>query len=247
MKRTLILATILALSLPALAMAGAGRPCANPGGLAQVLAELPSEELSEVESADLLFMREEEKLARDVYITLNDKWGMRVFENISQAEQKHMDAVLVLIDKYGLVDPVGENPRGAFVNEELQTLHDTLVARGSESLVAALEVGALIEETDIVDLNDAIARDDNQDVLTLWQNLNKGSRNHMRAFYGLLLDNGVTYEPTELDSVALQEIVDSARERGMVDAEGESISGPGGRAAGRGRGRGHGYRGGRLR
>lgn len=161
-------------------------------------------------------MREEEKLARDVYLTLNEKWGMRVFENIPQAEQRHMDAVLVLIDKYGLTDPVGENPRGTFVNEELQALHDALVARGSESLIAALEVGALIEETDIVDLNRAIARDDNEDVLTLWQNLNRGSRNHMRAFYGLLLDNGVTYEPTELDSVALQEIVESARERGRL-------------------------------
>ena len=63
------------------------------------------EALNAEEEAGLLFMREEEKLARDVYLELFDEWGLRVFENIAESEQKHMDAVLYLLGKYGLEDP----------------------------------------------------------------------------------------------------------------------------------------------
>ncbi len=61
--------------------------------------------LTAAEEEGLLFMREEEKLARDVYLVLFDKWGLRVFENIAESEQRHMDAVLYLLGKYGLDDP----------------------------------------------------------------------------------------------------------------------------------------------
>ena len=37
--------------------------------------------LSDAEAATLVFMREEEKLARDVYITLYDQWEHPVFNN----------------------------------------------------------------------------------------------------------------------------------------------------------------------
>ena len=61
-------------------------------------------------------MREEEKLARDVYLAMDDLWGLRVFSQISWSEQNHMDAVLAVLDKYGVLDPVGDNPTGVFTD-----------------------------------------------------------------------------------------------------------------------------------
>ena len=65
---------------------------------AQVSA-LPLEDLSQEEMDGLLFLREEEKLARDTYLMLYDLFGLRNFNNISKSEQAHMDAILYLLDK----------------------------------------------------------------------------------------------------------------------------------------------------
>jgi hypothetical protein len=62
-------------------------------------------ELSAEEAASLLFMREEEKLARDVYNTLSATWGIQSFSIIASSEQRHMDEIKVLLDRYALTDP----------------------------------------------------------------------------------------------------------------------------------------------
>jgi len=136
--------------------------------------------LTEVEVADLLFMREEEKLARDVYITMYAEWGVVVFDNISQSEQKHMDSMLGLLDIYGLDDPA--LGFGKFADEELQGLFDTLIASGLKSELDALMVGALIEEVDMEDIVLAMERTDETDILTVYGNLLAGSENHFNSF-----------------------------------------------------------------
>ena len=151
-------------------------PCIN-------IDDLQSEEVSPEEAAGLIFMREEEKLARDVYNTLYSKWGMRVFNNIAQSEQRHTDAIKVLIERYKLDDPLANDIPGTFVNEDLQNLYDTLIAKGDSSLVDALLVGALIEEVDILDIQKEIDEHvDNEDIAFVYNNLLNGSCNHLRAF-----------------------------------------------------------------
>ena len=113
------------------------------------IANLPKEQLSDAEREAILLMREEEKLARDVYNYLEVLWSARAFTNISASEQTHMDAMLALLNKYEIDDPVGDDVPGQFVNQDLQKLYDELVARGSKSLVEAYRVGAAIEEIDI--------------------------------------------------------------------------------------------------
>ena len=105
---------------------------------------LPMETLSLEENESLLFMREEEKLARDVYLYLYSIWGDQIFINISDSEQSHTDAVLRLIEKYSLPDPAAEKSEGQFVNLTLQGLYDLLTAQGQASLIDALIVGAQI-------------------------------------------------------------------------------------------------------
>ena len=144
-------------------------------------------------------MREEEKLARDVYITLNELWNRRVLSKISVSEQRHMDAIKTLLDRYELDDPVGENSLGIFKNEILQTLYNTLIEQGSISMIEGLKVGALIEEIDILDIEKELEQHvDNQDIIYVYQNLLRGSQNHLRAFVRNLSRQGVEYIPQNL-------------------------------------------------
>ncbi|MDF7807415.1 DUF2202 domain-containing protein [Pontiellaceae bacterium B12219] len=153
------------------AFAGKGKGNNNP---------TPVTILTQQEADGLLFMREEEKLARDVYITLYAEWGNRVFDTISQAEQKHMDSMLGLLNTYGLADPVLEF--GYFADQDLQALFDSLVTTGLQSQLDALMVGALIEEVDIEDIVDAMDRTDKTDILNVYGRLLAGSENHLNAF-----------------------------------------------------------------
>lgn len=187
----------------------------NRGALEDVIHALPKETLSEAETASLLFMREEEKLARDVYLTLYDRWSRQVFDHISESEETHTEAVLLLIDKYDLTDPAAGHAVGAFTNQDLQALYDTFVARGEASLVEALKVGAAIEEIDILDLQQALDQVvDNQDITFVYENLMKGSRNHLRAFVRNLTQLGVDYTPQYLSQDQYEAIIDSPMERG---------------------------------
>ena len=131
-------------------------------------------------------MREEEKLARDVYLYLFDVWGQWIFENISASEQQHMDAVKNLITRYGLTDPVVDDTVGQFTNPEFKLLYDELVAAGSVSLEDALMAGVTIEELDIADLEQALTETDRPNILRVFGNLLDGSTNHLDAFNACL-------------------------------------------------------------
>ncbi len=176
---------------------------------------LPIEPLNAVELNTLSFMREEEKLARDVYISLYNKWGSNVFKNISSSEQTHMDAMLILLNRYNITDPVGSNAVGVFNNPTLQNLYNQLIVEGNISVLNAFKVGATIEDLDIFDLTNALSGIDNQDIRFVYENLSKGSRNHMRAFYKNILNSGGTYVPQYLTQADFDAIINSAKETGF--------------------------------
>jgi len=188
MKR-LINVTVLSLCLlMAATSADAKRMRGNNGNnrgqanLSTVIDNLPVQELSTEEETGLTTMREEEKLARDVYQTMFKQWGLPIFSNIAQSEQRHMNAIKSLFDKYSMIDPVTDSSIGIFTNPEMRELYTELVEKGETSLVNALQVGATIEDLDIKDLYDFLEQTDNSDIKTVYQNLVKGSRNHLRAF-----------------------------------------------------------------
>ena len=176
---------------------------------------LPKQKLSEKEKEELLYMREEEKLARDVYLTLYNKWRLPIFRNIARSEQHHMDMVGILIKKYGLKDPVIDRI-GVFTNKHLQELYNKLVAEGEKSLIDALKVGALIEDLDIHDLEKAMENTDNEDIRIVYANLMKGSRNHLRAFVRLLRRFGADYTPKYLPKEEFENIISTPIERGFI-------------------------------
>lgn len=165
----------------------------------------------------LKLMREEEKLARDVYLTLGERWNMRIFSNIASSEQTHTDAVRTLLERYELTDPVTDDTIGIFTDPEIQQLYTDLVAQGSESLLLALVVGATIEDLDINDLDKAMAENTKNDIGIVYQNLQKGSRNHMRAFVRQIERQGGTYSPQYISSSNYETILSSSQEKGRVE------------------------------
>jgi hypothetical protein len=162
--------------------------------------------LTAAEKSDLIFMREEEKLARDVYLTLFDEWGTPVFAKIATSEQQHMDAILGLLNTYKLLDPAAGKLVGEFVNPELQSLYDELTTRGKESALDALMVGGIIEETDIVDLQSAMETARLSNIDRVYANLLNGSYNHLRAFASNI--TAITGQPYEAQVVS-QDVVDA--------------------------------------
>ncbi|MBK7290043.1 MAG: DUF2202 domain-containing protein [Chitinophagaceae bacterium] len=187
----------------------------NLTNLQAQLNSLPIEPLSNDELTSLSFMREEEKLARDVYITLYSKWSVNIFNNISSSEQTHMDAVLLLLKKYNLTDPVGSTAVGVFNNATLQNLYNQLVAQGNNSVLDAYKVGATIEDLDIFDLKNTLLNNDNQDIKLVYDMLTKGSRNHMRSFYKNILNTGGSYTPQYITQAEFDAIINSSMEIGF--------------------------------
>ncbi len=174
----------------------------------------PKEPLNADELHSLIHMREEEKLAHDVYITLYNKWGVNVFTNIAASEQTHTTAIATLLIKYDIEDPASNRAVGHFSDTTLQKLYDQLITQGKETLLDGYKVGATIEDLDIFDLNNWIAKVDNQDITFVYQNLTKGSRNHMRSFYSQIINAGGTYSAQFISQAELDAIINSPKETG---------------------------------
>ncbi len=164
--------------------------------------------LSQTEINDLKFLREEEKLAHDVYLFSFEKYQINIFNSISQSEQTHTESVLALLNKYGIVDPASAQI-GVFNNQDLQALYTSLTAQASISLVEALKVGATVEDLDINDIDDFTVNTTKSDLLSVYNNLNCGSKNHIRSYSSQLAIYDVIYIPQFISIEEYNEIVSS--------------------------------------
>jgi hypothetical protein len=174
----------------------------------------PASQATTDNTAGLLYMYGEEKLARDVYTALYTQWNQPTFQNIAASEQMHMDAVKTLLVSNGITVP--DTAAGVFTNATLQSLYTSLMATGSKSLADALKVGATIEEVDIKDLQSYLALTTNADIQLVYNNLMNGSYNHLRNFVTVL--NRLTdeiYQPQYLSTDLYQTIITSKNGRGM--------------------------------
>jgi hypothetical protein len=177
--------------------------------------------LTESDKAGILLMREEEKMARDIYQSLNDKWDQMPFVHISESEINHMARMKLLIDKYKLKDPVDKNAdtRGEFDNQQLKKLFDELISSGKTSLEEAFRAGAKVEEVDIRDLKEATAKTTNEEIKSTYADLISASENHLRAFVRNLKRLDVNYTPVIMDKAEFDVIINS--EQGMGKGKGK--------------------------
>ncbi len=163
-------------------------------------------DLNPAEKEALAYMREEEKLAHDVYVVMSGKWGAPLFWHLSMCEQMHTSAAKNLLDHYGLADPASSS-LGVFANPALQSLYDDLLPRGSQSLAGALSVGAAIEEIDYRDLEKRLAQAQHGDIQRVFGMLMNGTRHHLRLFVSNLnAQTGQVYQPRYLSQETYQSL-----------------------------------------
>lgn len=174
----LILATVFVLSAAVPVLAQGNSPWTPP----RLNVPVVTQPVTAEESAALAFMREEEKLARDVYRALYEEWKLTVFDRIADSEQRHFDSVGTLLKRYGIEDPARNDVPGVFVNTELTALYAELMAKAKLSTKDALEVGVMIEKADIEDLEAALAATTKLDIKRVYSNLLNGSLSHQEAF-----------------------------------------------------------------
>ena len=174
----------------------------------KLTAQVP-DTLSKMEIQGIVHMREEEKMARDIYDSMYAKWQVNPFGNIRKSEQVHMDRIKELLDEYGIKDPVNEtsDKPGVFISNTIQQFYSESANSGSKTLIEALRVGAKIEELDIADLNKYGTHTTNKRLLVTYEYLKMASENHLRAFVRRLRSNGVVYTPIILTKNVFDNII----------------------------------------
>lgn len=186
--------------------------------------------LTSEEKAALAYMVEEEKLARDVYTKMYELWKLNSFRNMAAAEERHMDHVGEVLQAYGIADPTATAKPGVFADARLQKLYNELVKRGSESIEAALAVGAAVEDADIADLESLRAKTSNPEMIAVYDVLIGGSENHMRAFFRQLKARGQEHKPENISESRYAEILAGANSgSGCEDCPGGARNGQPGR------------------
>lgn len=185
-QRLLIIFILILLSAVSLVSA-AGPNVQGPGsgesiGFTLTIPEMADYNITRTEIADLLFMREEEQMAHDLYAIWSEMYPFPIFEKIAQAEVTHVNEVQFLIDRYNVPsDNVGNFSLG-YGNLAIQTLSASLAEQGNLSQTDALKAGVLIEEQDISNLDKALANTTREDLKVVYGNLRSGSENHLSAF-----------------------------------------------------------------
>jgi hypothetical protein len=215
--RILSLAVALGIGAPLLAQAGMyGRHAGSitPSMMGGHPLSAADAALTVDEATVLVFMREEEKLARDLYLNFDEQFGGTTFAQIASSEQRHMDAILRRLTRYQLPDPAAGNAIGEFSDDELQALYDDLLEEGTASELAALTVGGFVEELDIVDNMEAGAAATQEDLQRVYEALTCGSRNHLRAFAGRIVAlTGQPYVAQYLTQAEVDAILQQADEQ----------------------------------
>jgi len=188
----------------------------NGAGASFDINQYPISTLTQDVKDSLAFMGNEERLAYDVYMNLynyhlNNGDTIKQFKNIStKSEIKHIGIVQDLVRRYNLgaddvtnvENPVSDNsiaqtnmPMGEYDIPEIQELYDALYEKGIKSVQDALEVGCMVEVTDINDLDRWIQKAQNAnatDVIAGFEILRNGSYNHYWAFDKGLKNIGVS-------------------------------------------------------
>ena len=185
-------------------------------GIIPLAAQTATSPVSHADQTNLLFMREEEKMARDLYVEMHRLWGASVFRSIAGEKQEHMDAMARLLTRYQLPDPVGADVPGKYLNTALATLYQTLMQQGKQSLDEALRASALQEEIIILDLDVSMKATTQTDIKGVYSELLRDSYNHLRAFVHGLELRGTPYQGSRLPQTTIDAIVHGPTNQGFV-------------------------------
>jgi hypothetical protein len=205
---------------PVLTVDAAASSGLNAAQLSSVVASCPAQPVSQAEIASLLYMRQEEQLAHDVYAVASSAWSQPLFANIAASETTHAEAIVRLLERYGLTDPLSGLPPGTYASPELQALYATLADQSRSGVQGAVLAGLQIEELDMRDIAEHMGAVDNCDIQQVYGELLRGSRNHLRAFWKSAQRLGLGYVPRYITQAQFDAIVASEYETGSVASQG---------------------------
>lgn len=166
-------------------------------------------QLTDAEINSIMSLREEEKVAYDVYTFMFEKYESKVFKNIAENEKDHMDKIKELIIQFNLNDPLSgiSDQKGVFNNKKMQALYDEMIMAGNYGLLDALRAAARFEETDIIDLRNDLSAASDQTVVNTYINLESSSQDHLRALVKVIKDEGISYKPSYLSKEDFDKIM----------------------------------------
>jgi hypothetical protein len=169
--------------------------------------------LSHQDVSWLIWMREEEKLSRDVYTNLWKKWETKIFLDVAAVEQIHMDSIKLILEKYWIDDPVKDDSIWIFSSFAIKKLYDDFIFQWNKSLLDAFILAADAESLDILYISDLVKQTQNQDIISLYNTLIIWSRNHLRNYVKEIKDNGGSYKPKYLSQEVYDGIILSQDEK----------------------------------
>jgi len=162
----------------------------------KTFASLPQSPVNDTERADVIYLQEEEKLVHDLNAAFAAQHpDIPLFQNIANASKVYMTADNVILQRYNIPNPEKE-AAGAFGNHKFQQMYNAGVNNGSMSAMGALSSSALLEDMHIADLEAAIGRTDNTDIIFVYRQELTASRNNLRALSQWIAAYGGTYTPT---------------------------------------------------
>jgi hypothetical protein len=178
----------------------------------QTFLAIPQAPLNDTERQDILYLQESEKLEHDLYAKFAQQFSsVPVFANLEQASGAYTKADDVILQRYGITSPE-QAALGKFMNQKLQNLYTTWANDGSMSAISALKAAATSEDMHIADLNAAIGRTDNNDVIFIYRQELAFSRNNLRALSQWITSFGATYTPTYITPAYYNSLINSPTE-----------------------------------
>lgn len=164
---------------------GQGRGAGAGEGGGEQMTDVPAGSLgtpSAQLATELNYLRQEEKLAHDLYVLADSLYGAQQFGNIAQAEVHHGQAINSLLAGYSMADPNAGQAEGVFTDPQIQKTYNELAARIRQSQDEAAQVGILAEKTDIADLKKTIDSSPPAAVKSTLSHLVTASERHLQAF-----------------------------------------------------------------
>lgn len=163
----------------------------------------------------LFAMREDEKMAKDLYTAFGAQYPTAVqFSRIATAEATHVAAIETMLTYYEVSFPA-LTPAGVFADAEKQAQYDAFLAQGT-TIQGAFEVMALLEEENIAAYKAVEATATNANIKLILANMVRASSNHLKAAVRQLTILGITYTPTHLDQATFDEVISSAFAQGNM-------------------------------
>lgn len=150
--------------------------------------------ISTDEQKALVQIFEQEKLARDVYSQIGEKFGIKILKNAAIGKQKQMSLILDFMT-LNQVAVAFDDAQGVFKSPELRENYSAFLTEGLGSLNNAFRVGAKMEDYNIYHIDKILATQTTGKLVLLLSKLSCSAGNELKTQVNMLVGNGEMFMP----------------------------------------------------